>query len=272
MSKHRFKYAERYALWRVYDMKCFYCERPIELANVTIDHILPKYLQDDPAELLRLVQSYDIESSFPNFDINNDSNWVPSDGCNFRKGKTIFPKKLTLFYLSEVQKKLSKVRVELVRLLEKRKSDKVLGELGSALELKVVTEEHVLELLGEINFATTRSEPLVITFGCVIEDVLESADVPADITSIANPGFYAHLCDWLEDELLKNLQSVSKAQLQYAEASHRDGEVLSVRFIFPDLSLDNIETIDFTGLQKVMPWWEVLEITNFYQIYGESFS
>jgi hypothetical protein len=47
MGKYRFSYAQRYALWRAYDMKCFYCEKPLDFRNMTIDHVLPEHLHEE---------------------------------------------------------------------------------------------------------------------------------------------------------------------------------------------------------------------------------
>ena len=44
MTKHRFSYVERYALWRAYDGRCFYCEKPLDFQDMTVDHIIPEWL------------------------------------------------------------------------------------------------------------------------------------------------------------------------------------------------------------------------------------
>jgi hypothetical protein len=53
-NKSRFSYAQRYALWRAYDMKFFYCEKPLDFRNMTTDHVLPEHLVNDPTEFQRI--------------------------------------------------------------------------------------------------------------------------------------------------------------------------------------------------------------------------
>ncbi len=65
---YRRLYAYRYALWRAFDMKCFYCWRPIDIRDVEIDHVLPKSLEANPAQLSEVEQEYEIRETFPDFD------------------------------------------------------------------------------------------------------------------------------------------------------------------------------------------------------------
>jgi len=270
MSKYKFSYAQKYALWRAYGMECFYCERSLDFKNVTIDHVIPEYLENEgnEAEWKRIRADYELEENFPNFSINDCCNWVPSDGpgCNFRKGETLLPKKVTLFYLSQIQKQLPRVEKELVRLSRNRKRSKVLGELSVAVEENTISKSHVVELLRELEFERTREEPLVITLGFGIDDLLDDQllpELPAEITEN-----YVALCNWLEKDLSDSLRSLSPYSFHYTEESARSGETLSVRLVFPELSLDELDKLELNKIQEAIPWWKVLEVTNFYQVYG----
>ncbi len=97
----------------------------------------------------------------------------------------------------------------------------------------------------------------VTTFGLVIDDIIENYKLPPSA-----PHDYPHLCDWLEKDLMNRL---SKSQLEttYILEDSRDGETLSVRIGFKWDS--NKNPLDFGNIS----WWEVLEITEFNEIYPD---
>lgn len=95
----------------------------------------------------------------------------------------------------------------------------------------------------------------VTTFGLIIEDLFENYELPPSA-----PRYYAHLCDWLEKDLMNRLSETSIEASRLLEDS-RDGETLSVRVGFrwnPDK-----DPLDFGDIY----WWEVLEIDTFNKIY-----
>src|SRR5690348_17136401 len=106
MTKHRFSYVERYSLWKAYDGRCFYCEKPLDFPEMAIDHVVPEWLSEHPEKLGALRAKYKIDLNGPGFQINDFGNWVPAHPlrCNGRKGGDIFPKRLTLLLLQEVQR------------------------------------------------------------------------------------------------------------------------------------------------------------------------
>jgi hypothetical protein len=266
MSKHRFTYAQKYSLWRAYDMKCFYCGMPLDFHNLTVDHVIPEYLENNPDELARILMEYEIKKDFPDFSINDYSNWVPSDGphCNFRKGKSIFPKAFTLFSLNRIQKNLPKVAIEIARLAKNRNETRILSQLGLALEAGETSEKEVLDFLNHLKIEQIKEEPLVITFGLKIKETLEIREFP-DYLSVLT---HASLCDRLESELVEFLRGSTRFSFHDTEASARTGETLSVRFVFPELSLDEIQVLNPTSAEYYMPWWHLLEVSNFYQVYN----
>jgi len=264
MSKKRLSYAQRYALWRAYDMKCFYCDRPLDFQNLTIDHVIPESL--DKEELLSLLNDYEILDNYPDFSVNDYTNWVPSDGnsCNIRKGSLIFPKTFTLFLLNRIQNNLPKVEAEFTRLIRKMDETKILTMLGSAIETEVTTKHKVLKLLWDIEIEQTQDEPLVITYGMNILEAVEMSEFPEGLRDL----FYPSLCDRLESQLSEFLRTITFYPFHYTEASHRDGEVLSVRLVFPHLTIDDYGEFNPHFIENKMPWWKLLELTNFYQVYG----
>lgn len=95
----------------------------------------------------------------------------------------------------------------------------------------------------------------VAAFGLIIEDLMENYELPASI-----PRFYPHLCDWLEEDLMKRLSKSPLVGLRILEDS-RDGETVSIRVGFkwdPEKA-----PLDFGDIG----WWEVLEVAPFESIY-----
>jgi hypothetical protein len=95
----------------------------------------------------------------------------------------------------------------------------------------------------------------VATFGLLIEDVLESGNLPSTA-----PTYYPHLCDWLTEDLLIRLEDSSISNPRIIEDS-RDGEVLSVRVEF-EWKPQEVH-LDF----GVLGWWEVFEVLPYDHIY-----
>jgi len=261
MNKYRFSYSERYALWKAYDGRCFYCEKPLDFQDMTIDHILPEWLSEKPARLRQVRQEYEIDENFPSFQINDFPNWVPSHfrKCNVRKGGDILTKKITLLLLQYVQRRLPKVRHEVEKVRRSRGKSRVFGSLGAAIENKHLTVQEVREFVAQIERSQHVEEPLVLTFSLMIEDVINNEDLPTDI-----PREYVYLCDWLELDLVKRLREILTTPFHYTQASERSGEGLSVRIVFPCLNDAELEKLD-------LPWWEILEAANFWEIFGEKY-
>jgi hypothetical protein len=147
----------------------------------------------------------------------------------------------------------------------------LLGKLAVAREAGQITREDVLDLERDIEYRKTSEQPLIITFGALIEDVISQRELPDSITDLPDPYFYVRLCDFLEEELDANLRSMLTYSFHYTEASARSGETLSVRIVFPELSADEVDKVKLPEIQVAMPWWEVLEVATFHQIYGTTY-
>lgn len=268
MRHYSIAFATRYALWRAYDMKCFYCGEPVDFINLTIDHVLPQSLVDNNIPLDRVLLDYEIAENFPGFSIDSLSNLVPSHGasCNFRKSDALFPKRATLFYLTLVRDRLPKVVKELKRLRTTAERGEVLGGLGTLLESGDISEREVIDILRNWEYRRTSNQPLIITFGLNFADTLEMRGM-----TITEPSGYATVCDKLELELVDLLRSKTAHSFHYAEASARNGETLSVRLVFPELEIGEVDSLPLGYIKQLMPWWEVLEVSNFYSVYGSTY-
>ena len=249
-------------------MKCFYCGQPVEFMNLNVDHVLPHSLMDDRGRFDIVLREYEIVENFPDFSIDDLSNLVPSHGasCNLRKSDTLFPKRATLFYLTIVHNRLPRVVNELERLRITAERGEVLGGLGTLLESGDVSEREVIHILRNWAFRRTFNDPLIVTFGLNFAETLEMRGM-----RVTEPSGYAIICDQLESELVDLLRSTTTYPFHYAEASARNGETLSVRLVFPELGGDEIASLPLERIEKLVPWWEVLELSSFYRVYGTTY-
>jgi hypothetical protein len=88
MSKYRFSYAQRYAVWLHHQQRCWLCEVPLRLAEVTVDHVIPESVEKTPGRLAALLLEYDLPDSFRT---NGYQNWLPAHSkCNAEKSAKVF--------------------------------------------------------------------------------------------------------------------------------------------------------------------------------------
>lgn len=106
---YKFTTAERFAVFRAFEGICCWCREPIQWRSLTIDHIVPQTLEDDPDSLSKIKQHYGLQEGFL---INDFENWVPAhQHCNGSKNDSIFqqsPAMIAVF--AEVQDKAALAR------------------------------------------------------------------------------------------------------------------------------------------------------------------
>ena len=139
----------------------------------------------------------------------------------------------------------------------------VIGGLGTLLESGEISITEVDDILGNWEFQRTITEPLIITFGLNYFDTLEMRGMDS-----TEPLGYAIICTQLELELVDFLRAETPKSFHYAEASGRTGETLSVRLVFPELEISEVDSLPLSRIEQLMPWWEVVEVSNFSLIYG----
>lgn len=249
-------------------MKCFYCGEPVDFLNATVDHVVPISLSEDPEKLAKILNDYEILSSFAGFAIGELTNLVLAHGnlCNIRKSKQLLPKSTIHFYLSLIDSKLPKVLKELARIEGRSKSGKILGQVGSAVEAGEITVDEVINTLKTVKYKKIERSPIVVTFGL---NWLETVGIRQ--FEFSEDSAYAILCNKLENELEDYLRAKTTHSFHYSEASSRTGETLSVRLVFPEINLSEVDTLPLREVEDDMPWWELLEITNFISVYEMSY-
>lgn len=143
--KHRFSNAERFAVWDTYDGQCFWCGDPQELKHLTVDHIVPESMLDDPDKLEQVKRLYRLPASFQ---VDGFENWVPCHGnCNSRKSVELFEASpATISVFSQVGKAAAKAKETCEKVKVSRSKGRILGRLAAAASEGSITRTEILEL------------------------------------------------------------------------------------------------------------------------------
>ena len=92
MSLYKFTPTQRYAIYTVWDEKCYLCNKPIDLKTMDVDHIIPENMLRRPSELAEIFESYGLPKDF---DLQSYHNWAAACSlCNNRKSGMVFSKSL----------------------------------------------------------------------------------------------------------------------------------------------------------------------------------
>ena len=148
-------------------------------------------------------------------------------------------------------------------ILPLRLDDELLFGLPAAIgyiDLRKHSVNEVADLLIEKLTGQTKIEVVhwIATFGLLIEDVLESGNLP-----VTAPTYYPHLCDWLTEDLLIRLEGSPISDIRMIEDS-RDGETFSVRIEFKWKPQE--VPLEFS----ILNWWEVLEVLPYNRVYHDN--
>lgn len=148
MSKYRFNYIQRFAVWKFHGSQCWWCGEPLQLQESTVDHVLPESLIDKPAELEKILAEYGLPS---NFAINDYNNWVPChDKCNKGKSAKVFkPVPMILAALENLIKNSPSVKKIEDQVKSNKKKGKIFGEFMSALESGVISKKEIVAALAD---------------------------------------------------------------------------------------------------------------------------
>ena len=140
-------------LWRAHGRRCIYCENPILFVETEVDHVIPKYLLNDPKKFENIKKEYGLEKSFK---IDGFENLAPScSSCNSGKGTRTFTIGQIAIFLAKI-----KTRQELLtQCLEKKEKlstlDHILVTIGKHIEEKVFSRTELFDALkktGHIDF------------------------------------------------------------------------------------------------------------------------
>ena len=86
--KRKFSYSEKYAIWHCHGKRCWLCQEPLEIRQMSVDHFLPESLLDDQKNMSDALVEHGLSDDF---DINGYENLFPAHRwCNELKGNKIF--------------------------------------------------------------------------------------------------------------------------------------------------------------------------------------
>jgi hypothetical protein len=261
MAKRAIPLSKRYALWIAHQRRCSYCREPLAFADLWVDHILPEHLIDDPQKRESVLEEFDLG---PDFDLHDYGNWLPAHArCNLQKGKSVFERGAARYFVSIAGSRVDAARAEEHRLATSMSADHLLAKLGIAVEKGVLPAEEVIAALNlhssEISTGVI-PEPLVVSYGLYVPEVLEDPTLPPEA-----PRDFPGLADWLENDLSSSVESSTSSAFFQPESSQRTGETLSTRIAFLNPDLDEIEEFE-------NPWWRMTDIAPYSSIYGSSSS
>ena len=142
MTKYKFSFIERFAIWKSYNYLCFHCGQNLKWRDLTIDHLFPECLLSHPNSFMSIKKSYSLKNDFC---INDFANWVPAhDACNNIKGD-FMPYYSTNFAL--VNKLANVARCTHDKLLRQRPKDEVLDQLLTRLGNGSITTSELYKLI-----------------------------------------------------------------------------------------------------------------------------
>jgi hypothetical protein len=261
MSKIPIALSKRYALWIAHQRRCSYCREPLAFADLWLDHVLPEFLENEPDRLRSILEEFDLA---PDFDLNDYGNWLPAHyRCNLQKGKSIFERGAARFYVGMAEARADAARREEAALDASMNIDDLLAKLGIAMEKGFLPADVAMAALTQHNMEISSGalpDPLVISFGVYVPDVLDDSSLPENA-----PRDPSGLADWLEEDLSTAIKSSSSSAFFQPEVSQRTGETISTRYAFLSSGVGDIEQFENR-------WWRVLDIEPYSSVYGASSS
>lgn len=251
MSSKKFDTITRTAIWRANSKKCFYCNEYVEFRDLEIDHIIPEKISNESFAEIKNKLLLGEE-----FEINSLKNLVPTHhSCNNKKSDAEFSESSLRFYLELCGKNIGKIESELSNLQKRASAEKLLSQLSMMVDKSELSLNEIISYVRLSSAPSKRSsEPIVITFGINVTKYKDEHQILED---------YVSVCDTLEDNLSKTLERDSSLIFIQSEESGRDGECISVRYVFWNINLNNLDD------EKLSPW-DILEISSYSEIYEDN--
>jgi len=147
MANQKFSAAQREALFRAHDGKCFYTRAALSIGGFQIDHIIPEKLLSDPEKLAELKAALQLPDDF---DLLGFENLVPAASeRNLQKSDMVFNEHDARYYLALARAKKARVEEELAKIQRRNTSGKALVLLQEALENGKLSPDDVARILEE---------------------------------------------------------------------------------------------------------------------------
>lgn len=151
MNKYSFSNSERYAVYTIHTEKCYLCTKPIDLASMEVDHILPEQLLENKKLLKSTLESFGLTESY---NINSYENWMPScRRCNNKKSQIIFkPTPIVQIELQKAKNKAKKVEKLVNDTVSKQKVSRALNIVKQAFNSGELSDSQIEEIQPLIKF------------------------------------------------------------------------------------------------------------------------
>lgn len=108
--------AVRFALWKAYNCREYYYKGELDLAELEVDHIIPKSLAKKPTEYKKYLNLMGLDEDF---ELNSILNYVPTKKyINIRKSNKLLPPLVAAMALGDAREKAKKVE-EIIELFNK---------------------------------------------------------------------------------------------------------------------------------------------------------
>ena len=148
MAKRKFSTAERYAVWQHHQKRCWWCKKPLDVVETTIDHVIPESLLDDDDERRRVLEEYGLPDDF---NINGFENWLPCHNhCNQSKGSSTFDFVPGLkAVLDRLAREAPRVECTANRINRDATSGKLITKILVALEREEISPEDLDEVIRD---------------------------------------------------------------------------------------------------------------------------
>jgi hypothetical protein len=139
LSRYQFTDAERYAVYTVHGERCYLCTKPLDMASMEIDHVIPEALIGSP-QLPKILSSLGRPEDFK---INGFENWLPScRRCNGEKTKIVFePSPIIQIRLQKLAEKREEAEAAAAEIVSNRKFSLALNTILRAGSNRLSAEQ-----------------------------------------------------------------------------------------------------------------------------------
>lgn len=248
--------AQRAAIWRANDRKCFYCGELVRFADLEIDHLIPQSITTSELDTLRA--SFGLSASFS---VQDSLNLVPTHhDCNRRKYTGIFSESTARFYLELWANRQQRILDEYKIFRRQAENDQILAVLTNRVESGLISTNEVSRLLAQIPSCDETSDsrkPLVASLSININKAI----LPPKLKAAA----HVKIANYLEEQLISSLRKRLKRPLIQTEVSARNGETLSIRIAVWDVDVDRLQVQEIND-------WQLLGLDFYDDVYENDVS
>lgn len=156
MSQYKFSDAEKYAVWKHNQERCWLCHRPLALRDCVVDHVLPESLLWNKDKQIEAFTMYNLSKEF---NINGFENWLPAHNwCNCKKSDHLMQYSgLMQGCIETLIKRAPVVKRMAERLASGKAKSFVLGKLSACMESGEITTEDLKSLLLRYGFTLEKA-------------------------------------------------------------------------------------------------------------------